>query len=66
MPERLPRLAGIALQGHRGHRAIGARSEAAVRAAKLPRPSRATGMTAMSASPSPSRLPTTTSAMKRG
>ena len=64
--ERMPRLACIALQSHRGHRVISGRSEAATRAAKRPKPSRTAGMTAIPASPARRQLPTTECAVKRG
>ncbi|SNR70273.1 3-keto-5-aminohexanoate cleavage enzyme [Paracoccus sediminis] len=63
---RMPRLAGIALQSHQGHRAISGRSRAAMRAAQPSEPSGTASMTAIPASPGPKQLPTDRGALKRG
>ena len=63
--DRMPRLAGIALQSHLGHHVISSRSRAAMRAAKPPKTLRAASMTAIPPSPVRPKLPTSEHAMKR-
>lgn len=71
---RMPRLAGVALQSHQGHRVISGRARAATRAAaraaaraaQPPKPSTAASMTTIPASPAPLQLLAAMGAVKRG